>query len=95
MSRLEELRQIVADAFKTADTKESIEQLATINNKIDEVNQEQASLESKNAELIKSYKDLVQHTSFKDDNVPTDEVGTKEMPSLEEALASFMEKQNK
>lgn len=91
MSRLEELRQQVAEMFKDATDKVQIEQLAAINNSIDEVNREQQSLMDKNAELIKSYKDLVQHTSFKDhianDSVP----GTHEV-SFEEALDNFLAK---
>ena len=92
MGKLDELRQIVADAFKEADTKESIEQLATLNNKIDEVQKEQDDIVNKNSELIKSYKDLVQHTSFKDDKKPIDEVGGG-MPSFEDALKQFISKE--
>ncbi len=93
MGKLEELRKIVADAFKDADTKESIETLATINNKIEEVDQEQTSLESKNVELIKSYKDLVKHTSFKNDtNVEKDPVTDSNLLSVEDALEKFIEK---
>ena len=40
MSKLEELRDLVAKAFEKAETKENIETLATINNKIDEVSHE-------------------------------------------------------
>lgn len=91
MTRLEELRQIVADAFKEADTKEGIETLATINNKIDEVTKEHEDVINKNSELIKSYKDLIQHTSFKDDKKPMDPVGGS-MPSFENMLNEFINK---
>ena len=95
MGKLNELKNIVADAFKDANTKESIETLATINNKIEEAEAEQTSLESKNAELIKSYKDLVQHTSFKNDSkVEPDPVGPT-LLSVEDALAQFIENENK
>lgn len=92
MSKLDELTKIVADAFKCAETKESIEKLATINNAIKEAKAEEDALTAKNAELIKSYKDLIQHTSFKDEAKPTDPVAPT-VPSFEDALQAFMDKQ--
>ena len=96
MSKLEELKSLVAEMFKGAETKESIEQLAKVNNAIDEVSKEQDKIIGKNSELIKSYKDLVQHTSFKDDKVPGDTVpGNKSVPSFEDALKEFINNQEK
>lgn len=92
MGKLEQLKQQVAEMFENAENKEDIEKLATINNTIDEVSKEQDEIVSKNAELIKSYKDLVQHTSFKDSKKPGDTVTG--MPSFEDALEDFMS-QNK
>ena len=95
MGKLEQLRQQVADMFENAEDKESIEKLAAINNTIDEVSKEQEDITSKNADLIKSYKDLIQHTSFKDDKKPVDTVtGVASLPSFEDALNQFMSKKN-
>lgn len=94
MGKLEQLRQLVADAFAEATDKKQIEQLASINNSIQEVEKEQQVLEEKNAELIKSYKDLIQHTSFNDkNNQPADQTGTSAPVSFEDALAKFMSEQ--
>lgn len=90
MSKLEDLKTIVAEMFEGAESKESIEQLAKLNNSIEDVQKEQDDLTEKNAELIKSYKDLVKHSSFKDDKVPTDPVG-ETAPSFEDALNTFIE----
>lgn len=93
--KLEQLKTLVADMFKDAEDKESIERLANINTTIDAVSKEQDSLISKNSELLQSYKDLVQHTSFKDDKLPGDPVpGNVICPSFDDALKSFI-KQNK
>lgn len=90
-SKLEQLRQQVADAFEKAEDKDAIEKLAAINNSIEEVSQEQQALVDKNAELIKSYKDLVKHTSFKDEaNKPGDTVTGAATFTFEEALENFM-----
>lgn len=93
MGKLEELRQIVADAFKEATQKQEIEQLAKINNAIEEVSKEQDDLVAKNADLVKSYKDLVQHTSFKDDgkNGANNDIAPQPV-SFENALKEFMSK---
>lgn len=92
MSKLEELRQLVADAFKAATEQQDIERLAKINNAIDDVSKEQDVLVAKNADLIKSYKDLVQHTSF---DVKSNEVTNDVAPtpiSFDDALKQFMSK---
>ena len=56
MGKLDELRQLVADSFQEATDKKAIEQLALINNAIEEVSKEQDELMAKNADLVKSYK---------------------------------------
>lgn len=95
MSKLEELRATIAKMFENAQEKEQIEQLAKVNNSITEVEQEQKELTDKNAELIKSYKELVKHTSFKEEPVQTNTQVTGELPSLEDALKDFLASKNK
>lgn len=94
MSKLEELRQTVAKMFENAEQKEQIEQLAKVNNSIAEVEQEQNELLNKNAELIKSYKELVKHTSFKEQPQETATQATGVVPSLEDALKAFLASKN-
>ena len=90
MGKLEELRKLVAESFQAATQQEDVERLAKINNAIEDVSKEQDVLIAKNAELVKSYKDLVQHTSFEvDKNAATDEVAPVAI-SLEDALKEFM-----
>lgn len=89
MGKIDELRNIVAKMFENANEKEQIENLAKINNSIDEVEQENKALTDKNAELIKSYKELIKHTSFKEEpKLDTPSAGN--LPSLEEALGTFL-----
>lgn len=94
MSKLEELRNTIAKMFENAEEKEQIEQLARVNNSITEVEQEQKQLVEKNAELIKSYKELVKHTSFKEQpqDIETQAIG--DVPSLEDALKVFLASKN-
>ena len=94
MTKLEELRQLVRQQFDKAETKEQIDTLAQIKNKFDEVSKEQEAIEQQNAELIKSYKDLVQHTSFKPEREPVDTIDSKPAVSFEDALSNFL-KENK
>jgi len=89
MGKLEELKQLVAEAFENATEKQDIEQLAKINNAIEDVSKEQNDLVAKNAELVKSYKDLVQHTSFGTDKGATDEIAPTTL-SFEDALKQFL-----
>lgn len=89
MSKLEELRQIVKEQFDKAETKEQIDCFAAIKSKFDEVSEEQEEIERQNAELIKSYKDLVQHTSFKPEKEPIDTIDSQPV-SFEDALNNFL-----
>lgn len=94
MGKLDELRKVVGQMFENATEKEQIEQSVKINNCIDEVEKEQKELIDKDAELIKSYKELVKHTSFKDapKGVET-QPSAKEPLSLEASLKDFLAKQ--
>lgn len=86
MNSLEELREAVKKAFEGATDKQLIDTFSNINSLVDGVEKEQKALESKDAELIKSYKDIIAHTSFKpaqSDPVP-DQVQTHEMPNVED-----------
>lgn len=65
MSYLEQLRQLVADSFKDANDKTTIENAAKINAKIEELAIEQQQLLDKNKELAAAYREQVLHTSIK------------------------------
>lgn len=90
MSKLEQLKATVASLFENATEKSEIERLAKINNSIEEVETEHKALTDKNAELIKSYKELVKHTSFKEQPKFTDTQPANTALSLEEALNNFL-----
>ena len=86
MNSLEQLKEAVKKAFDGATDKQLIDTFSNINSLVDGVQKEQEALESKDAELIKSYKDIIAHTSFKpaqSDPVP-DQVQTHEMPNVED-----------
>lgn len=97
MGKLAELREFVKQQFEQADTndKTTIDLLAKINSGLDDAEKEQNSIEAKNAELVKSYKDLVKHTSFGDvRKQPTDPVGgTKDINAkLDDVIRQNIEK---
>jgi len=90
MTKLEQLKQMVAQMFENADDKQTIENLAKVNNAIDEADQENKELVEKNSELIKSYKELVKHTSFKEQPKQVETQPTNQAPSLEAYLKDFL-----
>ena len=65
MDKLEELKKYVADLFGAATDKTIIEKSAVVSQKIEEVEQEQNQLRSDYSALLKDYKDVVLHSSFK------------------------------
>lgn len=93
MEKLEQLKQMVGEWFKEAQDKSVIDKLSTIKNACDEVEKEQTELQTKHSDLLKDYKELVNHTSFKDmNNQPKDNVGGGSI-SFEAALEEFMKKE--
>ena len=91
MGKLEELRQMVSDLFAEAEKKEVIEKAALVSNKIDEVEKEQNLLVDKDAELLKSYKDLVLHTSFKEAPSAGNNPAASGTVSFDDMLKQFIE----
>lgn len=89
MDKLEELKSYVADLFNNATEKTQIDQLSKIQELTSGVESEHKAMVDKNAELIKDYKDLVQHTSFSGSNAPVDPTGCS-APSLEDVLKQFI-----
>lgn len=90
-SKLDELRQQVSDLFKNATEKEVIEKAAVVSNTIDAAQAEEKVLIDKNADLMKSYKDLVLHTSFKDAPASEDKP-IPQAPSFEDMLSNYVAK---
>lgn len=94
-SKTEQLRDLVASLFENATQREQIEGLVKVNTAIDAVEAEQKELTDQNADLIKSYKELVRHTSFRD-APPARETQGATVPSLEASLKDFLaNKENK
>ena len=65
MNKLEELRQFVAGLFETATDKETIAKGALAQQKISEIQEEQDKMQQDYQALLKDYKDVVLHSSFK------------------------------
>lgn len=65
MTKLEELKALVADAFNKATDKAEIDRNAQILKKFDEVTKEQQDSQKEYTDLLTSYKDVVLHTSVK------------------------------
>lgn len=65
MDKLTELREHVAKLFAAATDKETIQQAAIVNQKIDEAIEERNQMNSDYQSLMKDYKEVVLHSSFK------------------------------
>lgn len=92
MSKLEELRKMVHESF-TENTPEEIKKMALLENKIDEIKKDEEEMLEKQKELVKDYKELL-FSQGNNKNVPEDNPSGV-MPSFEDALNQFIEKENK
>ena len=103
MEKLKELQNFVKDLFDKAETtdKAQIDNLVKISNSLEEISKETNEIENKNVELIKSYKELIKHTSFKNDNINleqsnlNDDIDGAKTPDLEEFLLNFAKNKTK
>ena len=88
MGSLQKMKEMVAEMFNKAQNKEDIETLSQLSNVCDEVEAEHNKLQTENKDLMKDYKELIKHTSFKDpNNKPSETIdGVKEL-KIDEALA--------
>lgn len=71
MTKLEELRNHVAELFKNATEPDIIKQSAVVEQKIKEAEEEQTKLQTDYTKLLGDYKDVVLHTSFKPNSADT------------------------
>lgn len=65
MGKLDELKNYVADLFNAATDKTVIEKCAVVTKKIEEVEEEHKQLNNDYQSLLKDYKDVVVHSSYK------------------------------
>lgn len=65
MSFTSELRDLISQLFDAAADKETIQKAAVVSSKIDEIEAEQKASQENYNNLLKDYKDVVLHTSFK------------------------------
>lgn len=93
MGKLQELRDLVAEWFNSAETadKGTIDKLSQLNKLSEEVAQEHNKLEEEQKALMNDYKELIKHTSFSDTKIqPLQQV--EPVLSLEDALEEFCRK---
>lgn len=65
MSKINELRDYISKLFEAATDKNAIEKAAVVSSKIDEIEAEQKASNESYEKLLKDYKDVVLHSSFK------------------------------
>lgn len=88
MSYLEDLKNSVKALFDAAEDKDTIAKITEINKNIEGVEADTKALKDENAELLKDYKEMIKHSSFKREEDGTRGGGTT--LSFEGALQKFM-----
>lgn len=89
MSKLDELKALVAGMVEKATTEDEIKQTTLLDNKMKEVATEFQELQNEQKDLLKDYKELyksIPTVNPKDVNIETEQ---KQL-SFEDALAAFM-----
>lgn len=90
MDKLTELKEQVKVLLEGTQDTELIKSLASINNTIEGVEQEQSALFKKNEELAKSYKDAILHGGF--DNKQTEDATGTKVVDFDQMLNDFISK---
>lgn len=89
MSKLDELKALVAGMVEKATTEDEIKQTTLLDNKMKEVATEFQELQNEQKDLLKDYKELyrsIPTVNPKDVNIETE----PKQVSFEDALAAFM-----
>lgn len=84
-----ELNDKIKELLDKVEDKELIDCLVDLNNSVNTFVEEHEQLLTKHAELKKSYKDAVMHTSFKE-APKTDVVETKIAPNFDDMLNKYL-----
>lgn len=92
MSKIDELRNKLAEMFDKAESKEEIVAFTLVNEMIDGIQADTQKLEDDNRELLKDYKEMVKHTAIK---ATAPEVAVKSNPdfTFEQFLADYKPEQ--
>ena len=93
MTALEKLAKLVNDSFEEAKTPEEIKKQTELKNAVEEAKDENKKLLDNQADLIKSYKELVKTSGTKEE--PKDNPTTPSAPDFEESLNKFLENKEK
>lgn len=65
MSKTAELRNMISQLFEAATDKDTIQKVGAVSSKIDEIEAEQTASQADYNSLLKDYKEVVIHSSFK------------------------------
>lgn len=68
MSKLEDLRKLIADSFDAAESKEQIDKLSQMKTLVDDAVEEEKHHLQEKSELLASYKKAVKFSVVKDEN---------------------------
>lgn len=89
MSKLDELKSFVSGLFNDATDKSTIDAVAKLNNMVSEVEKEQTAITERDADILKSYKDLVQHTTVGEPAPAKASPAQEEIDSARETTLDF------
>ena len=95
MSKIQELQDMVSEMFKEASSKEDVDKLASINNKINEVVKEQDDLVKERDALILDYKKVITGSLNNESPAQVGNETPKEPPVLEDFLNAELNKGGK
>lgn len=92
MSKLDELRNMINDAFSAAEDKNTIEKYGAIQSKMEELTNEQKQKDDDYMSLLKDYKEAVIHQSFNPERNDDMTGGFDPDTALQDAINKFIKK---
>lgn len=90
-SNIETLKTQINNFYEKINDKEQISELTQIRDTINLVEADVEKQSTELADILKDYKDMVRHTSFKI-SAPVEEIGPKPAPSLDQIIAQVLKK---
>lgn len=84
MTNMEKLRSQLQALLDKAESKDAIGELTTISNTLDDVQKDVEATQAEYKDMLKDYKEMVKHTSWKPDKDSEDMRDEKDPPKFED-----------
>lgn len=91
---IDQLKEQLKTMLDSTENKEQIASITSMSNLVDKLNEEHTALQNEQKELLKDYKEVIKHTSFKPNGTEQEQVKTQSTLTFDSFLADYKKPDN-